>query len=297
MDKAQQRKRIYTVNNPTAPRLCPELAVEIGLNESVLLLQIEHWISICNHPIDGDWWTYQSVRDIKDTFPFWGLATINRTIESLEKKNLIKIGNFNQARYDRTRWFAINGDEINRTLKSIKYENGTGVFQNGTRLAQIGTQSNQNGTTIPESTTEITTEIIPPMAETPNPEKQSPSSDEEFYSLPSASAGMSDNPRSAETADPIANREAHVDDVAKELILLTGGDHKTTLAAKKLLADYNNPMAIIHAIQEMRADDRQRTFAQKAGAMAARDSILTIAKRKASTVDKTAELMAEAMTR
>lgn len=157
--------RLFTLNNPAAPRLCPELAAEIGLNESIILLQIEFWVAISNNVRDGRRWTYQSVRDIQESFPFWSPMTINRAIHSLEDKGLIISANYNQLKYDYTRWFSLNEEEIGK-LNSVKlanhvvplYQNDTGLYQNDTRSNHFDTRSNQNDTTIPDSSSENTAE-------------------------------------------------------------------------------------------------------------------------------------------
>ena len=59
-----------------------------------------------------------SIRDLELEFPFWSIATINRAIQSLEGKALVFIENFNERKYDKTRWFAINPDEAGK-LRSI----------------------------------------------------------------------------------------------------------------------------------------------------------------------------------
>jgi len=171
--------RIFVLNEPVALRISPALAEEIGLNESIVLLQIEFWISISDHVIDGRRWTYQSIRDMKEkAFPFWSKDTINRAITSLINKGLLIEGNFNEKKYDKTRWFAL-GDGI-KNLRSIQFvegyetrstqnetrstQNETRSTQNETRSTQNETRSTQNETPIPEITTEntpyITTENI-----------------------------------------------------------------------------------------------------------------------------------------
>lgn len=174
-------RRLFILNNPHAPRLCPELAVEIGLAESILLLQIEFWISISDNLRAGERWTWQSTRDIQHAFPFWGIGTINRTVHSLQSKHLIKVANFNSHKYDRTRWFALDLKGIEQ-LQSIRlaeevFQNGTGqprVFQNrahsaqnGTRSIQFGTRSAQNRATIPETSAETSDPETTPSTTTP----------------------------------------------------------------------------------------------------------------------------------
>ena len=153
------KKRIFTLNEPNAPRINPALAKEIGLNESLILLQIEFWISISNNERDGKRWTYQSVRDMQEkSFSFWSISTINRAVNKLIDEGYIIEGNFNKMKYDKTRWFALSFKKLNE-LESISINgDDTGVFHNDTRSNHNDTRSIQNDTTIPEITTEITTE-------------------------------------------------------------------------------------------------------------------------------------------
>lgn len=117
----EQIPRVFCGNNPRPPRIYADLAAEIGLNESIIFLQLEWLISLKPYKWrNGRRWTYQSTRKLrKDYFPWWGVATINRTIHNLQEKNLIFVGNYNQKSYDRTRWFAINFEEAAK-LKSIE---------------------------------------------------------------------------------------------------------------------------------------------------------------------------------
>jgi len=149
-DKEKKRYEIFTENSGTILRLIPPVAEEIGLNESLVLLQLDYWIKEKGHEKNGRYWTYQSTSELKENFyPFWSRSTIQRTIKSLEEQNFITIDNFNSKKYDKTRWFALNYEELSK-LDSIIIaevgEDGTGVFQNGTG-------SSQNETTIPKKST------------------------------------------------------------------------------------------------------------------------------------------------
>jgi len=182
--KSDRRPALFVLNDATAPRLNPELAKEIGLNESLLFLQLEFWLRQSGTlQEDGQYWIYESVTDIQGVFSFWGRATINRIVHSLERQELIQIGNFNKHRYDRTRWFTLNRAGIDR-LQSVHVfdwwvsQNGTaeneGLFQNGTASDQNGTRSAQNGTTIPDLSSDLSPEKEPPLADSapaPKPER------------------------------------------------------------------------------------------------------------------------------
>ena len=161
---SQSRHRLLTFNDPHPMRIDRDLAAEIGLNESILLLQIEYLISISSNERDGRLWTYQSLTSLQETyFPWWSVMTISRIVKSLEEKQLIIIGNFNKLGYDRTQWFALNEEGINLLHSIAIYQNDKCISQNGTSIYQFdgidpnkmlnGTQ--QNVTTIPESTQRV----------------------------------------------------------------------------------------------------------------------------------------------
>lgn len=133
----------------------PQLANEIGLNESLMLVRIAHWISISNNLQDGMYWTYQSLRDIQENaFPFWSIMTISRIIKSLVNSKYIVTGNYNKRKGDQTQWFALVPDTISR-LKSVVLLpiEGEVVYHFDTPTQQNDTPTQQNDTTLPNITT------------------------------------------------------------------------------------------------------------------------------------------------
>lgn len=90
----------------------PQLAAKIGLNESIILQQIHYWNEINkktnNNLRDGQYWTYNSIKEWQEQFPFWSERTIQRTITNLEKMKLIIVGNYNKLKIDRTKWYRID---------------------------------------------------------------------------------------------------------------------------------------------------------------------------------------------
>ena len=174
---AAPKPQIYTnATDKTIIRIIPGLASEIGLNESIALLQISYWIGQYDNFVDGKWWVYKSTRDmVSDAFMFWSPATCNRAINSLIAKNLIHVTDkYNKKAYDKTRWFALNVEALSK-LSSIAIlmeqdgkavvfqsetplsQNETAPFQSETPLSQNETRSNQNETTIQEITTKTLT--------------------------------------------------------------------------------------------------------------------------------------------
>lgn len=102
----------------------PSLATKIGLNEAIILQQINYWIKINEKAnrnyVDGRYWTFNSYTKWQEQFPYFSLKTIQRTLEKLRNIGLLIIGNYNKARYDRTLWYTINDvklDEIEREIE------------------------------------------------------------------------------------------------------------------------------------------------------------------------------------
>ena len=171
--------RILGSDKLTIYRFCLELANEIGGDESLVLLQlqfiIEHMTNPRKHLRDGEWWCYFSVRDLQATYFSWlSKSTIDRILKKLFKKGLIKFGNYNKRKNDKTRWIALNREGISQ-LKALQFtgldptaeqdtdlsqngtppaEQDTDLFQNGTVPSQNGTASPQNGTSPSQNGTE-----------------------------------------------------------------------------------------------------------------------------------------------
>lgn len=93
--------------------ILPSLATEIGLNEAVMLQQMHYWILKSNKYFDGKAWFYKTLEEWEQEFPFWSQSTIRRVIGSLEKMNLILVGNFNQKKFDKTKWYTVNYERVN----------------------------------------------------------------------------------------------------------------------------------------------------------------------------------------
>ncbi len=184
-----QRPRLLTFNDPHPMRIDRDLAKEIGLNESIVLLQLEYLISISGNERDGRMWTYQSLTDLHETyFPWWSLMTIQRTLKSLEKNGLIIVGNYNKLGYDRTQWFALNEEGINKLHSVAIYQNDTSMYQNDKSIYQFVEMdhnklingSEQNDTTIPEIThkntqrEDVSANATAPRAPRKKTDKQAP---------------------------------------------------------------------------------------------------------------------------
>ena len=89
----------------------PELAVRLGLNEAMLLQQIQYWLTETTSGVE--YW--------KNQFPFFSESTIKRAFTNLKKQGVLRIEQINKSNHDRTNYYAINydhhllTDEVNMT--------------------------------------------------------------------------------------------------------------------------------------------------------------------------------------
>lgn len=84
-------------------QLLPDLAVAVGLNESLMLQQLHYWT---RHGGDGDGWIAKTLSDWEETLPFMHRDTIKRAGKRLRKLELVEVSltgrtNSYRLRYDK----------------------------------------------------------------------------------------------------------------------------------------------------------------------------------------------------
>ncbi|PTJ72051.1 replication protein [Staphylococcus hyicus] len=139
-------------------QVLPKLAEEIGLNEAIILQQIHYWLNSSKHYHDGKKWVYNSYPEWQKQFPFWSERTIKRTFGSLEKQNLLHVGNYNKAGFDRTKWYSVNYETLNKLVARPSGQNGTTMGSNW--HDGMGQNDPTNTRDYTETTTETTNNNI-----------------------------------------------------------------------------------------------------------------------------------------
>lgn len=142
----------------------PTLAKAIGLNEAIILQQIHYWMKkeASGKVIDGVHWMFNSLSAWQEQFPWWSESTIYRTLESLEKLELIKTGSFNRRKGDRTKWYTLNYAVYHELeAKVAADEQAAEAAKQGGRNSVFHNEpsSSQDGTTLPESSSEISSSL------------------------------------------------------------------------------------------------------------------------------------------
>ena len=174
----KNKSKLLLDSNPLI--IIPELAVLIGLNESIILQQIHYWLQKSTHFYDGRAWVYNSIPQWCEQFPFLSQRSIERALASLKNLRLILTANYNKLKQDRTLWYAIDYDELESLQERSSSPHKTPSRQNGGMVPPRGEEpsnphenpSRQNGgmvltncqhdhDNLMRPLPEITSEIIP----------------------------------------------------------------------------------------------------------------------------------------
>ena len=101
----------------------PSLAVRLGLAEAIVLQQVHYWLQNAremkresNH-FQGRWWMYNTYEEWQRSFPFWSERTIQRTILSLEEKELLLSIQPLKHRLDRRKWYSIDYEVYKKLIE------------------------------------------------------------------------------------------------------------------------------------------------------------------------------------
>ena len=101
------------------------MAKEYGIEESILIHNLYYWIkhNVVNkkHFHDERYWTYNTADAFAQLFQYMNSSKIYRVLKSLEDKNIIIKGNYNEDKHDRTNWYSFTNDAL-AILKENGYE-------------------------------------------------------------------------------------------------------------------------------------------------------------------------------
>lgn len=61
---------------------------------------------------EGSWWVYMPIREWQEQLSWISEHTIRWNLKELNELGLIRIGDFNRHRYDRTRWYTVDKEKL-----------------------------------------------------------------------------------------------------------------------------------------------------------------------------------------
>lgn len=102
--------KIVTPERPLV--IPPLLAAEIGLEEAIILQQINYWLRKSKHIIKGVRWIWQTYNQWQKQFPFLKLSAIRRAIASLKCRELIVVERKSAKTWYQANWYTINREKL-----------------------------------------------------------------------------------------------------------------------------------------------------------------------------------------
>lgn len=139
-------------------QVLPSLANELkSSDKAIIIQQIHYWLNKSTNIRDGNKWIYNSASDWQKQFPWLSEKTVQRYLKDLENRGLLITGNYNKAKFDRTKWYRIDYDALDNLGRAL-----------GPTVPTIGTDStNPKGPTgptntnrLPENTTETNKTLL-----------------------------------------------------------------------------------------------------------------------------------------
>ena len=141
-----------------------KLAKIIGLNQAMILQQVHYWLELNKKNKinfhENRHWTYNTINEWQEEFPFWSKETVKRAFNKLRDLGIMQVGNFNVYKMDRTLWYTIDYDKLNEYIRSNNLDAG---------VENEPMEKDFMSPAIPEISSEITTEIYNPSV---NQERQ-----------------------------------------------------------------------------------------------------------------------------
>ena len=140
------------------------MAKIIGLNQALVLQQVHYWLELNKENKrnfhEERYWTYNTIEEWQEEFPFWSKETVKRAFSKLRELGFILVDNFNLRQMDRTLWYSIDYDRLKNYIRSNSPDDKD----------DIDPMQKVNMTPpLPEITSETTTEIFNPSV---NQEKE-----------------------------------------------------------------------------------------------------------------------------
>lgn len=158
----------------------PSLAESLGsVDKAIILQQLNYWVKKSKNYHDGRSWVYNSMESWAKQFPWIkSKTTIKKHFKDLKKLGLVLTGNFNQYSFDRTTWYTIDYEALEKfsddffakkaaenqedAVQSIGQELAKEEPKNGPHKGQNlpndnGQKLAQQYHRLPETTTETTT--------------------------------------------------------------------------------------------------------------------------------------------
>ena len=106
-------------------------AEQYGVEKAVILYNLRFWLeknkANGHNEHDGYYWTYNGAEAMTELFPFFKSHKIKRLMQQLEDDGVIISGNYNDNKFDRTKWYTMPQFRVDNIVPSHGTDLSNGV--------------------------------------------------------------------------------------------------------------------------------------------------------------------------
>lgn len=114
------------------------------ISEAAVLQQINYWLQKKQNYHDGHYWVYNSLEEWTKQFTWIKTAkTMKRQFDWLEERGIVITGNYNKLKFDRTKWYTIDYDALDRLVSPFARNDQMEIVD--TTKREWSSQLNGNG--------------------------------------------------------------------------------------------------------------------------------------------------------
>lgn len=122
------------------------------ISEAAVLQQVNYWIEKKQNYRDGRYWVYNSLENWMKQFTWIKTkATMKKQFDYLENLGIIVTGNYNKAKFDRTKWYSIDYNRLEALYDAFSKDNNMDVINIDTPMLSTlanGSNKDNNDNTI-----------------------------------------------------------------------------------------------------------------------------------------------------
>lgn len=107
----------------------PTLAKLVGINQAIIIQQIQYWASKGKNIRDGHAWVYNTYESWQKQFPWMSARTIQREVLDAERRGYLVS---DTSGFDRTKWYRVDREKIAADIAAMEPEADAPSRQSGT---------------------------------------------------------------------------------------------------------------------------------------------------------------------
>lgn len=93
-----------------------KVVAKLGMTEAIIIQQVDEETTKSTNTHDGKKWVCKSLKDWHKKISWVALSTLKRAFSDLEEQELLITANFNKIKYDRTKWYRIDYDKLDKLI-------------------------------------------------------------------------------------------------------------------------------------------------------------------------------------